>query len=78
MIFTTRIITYGNLHKGLHFENDKYGIATYEYEPRRNAFLANPIASQDVIDDLQKSRYWEYPPKVARKILDEIRLKYSI
>ena len=34
--------------------------------------------SQDVIDDLQKSRYWEYPPKEARKILDEIRLKYSI
>ena len=34
--------------------------------------------SQDVIDDLQKSRYWEFPPKEACKILDEIRKKYSM
>lgn len=47
MEFTSRIITYGDLRKGLHFVNDKYGIASYEYETRRKAFLSNPCAGAD-------------------------------
>lgn len=47
MEFTSRIITYGDLRQGLHFENDKYGIASYEYETRRKTFLANPCAGAD-------------------------------
>lgn len=47
MEFNSRIITYGDLRKGLHFGNDKYGIASYEYETRRKTFLANPCAGED-------------------------------
>lgn len=47
MEFSSRIITYGELRKGLHFENDKYGIVSYEYETRREAFLSNPCAGND-------------------------------
>ncbi len=47
MEFTSRIITYGDLRKGLHFENDKYGVVSYEYETRRKAFLSNPCAGVD-------------------------------
>lgn len=47
MEFISRIITYGDLRKGLHFENDKYGIAMYEYEARRKTFLSNPCVGAD-------------------------------
>lgn len=47
MEFNSRIITYGELRKGLQIENDKYGIALYEYEMRRKTFLANPCAGED-------------------------------
>ncbi len=47
MEFTSREITYGELRKGLHFENDKYGIALYQYETRRKTFLENPCAGAD-------------------------------
>lgn len=47
MEFSSRIITYGELRRGLHFENDKYGIVSYEYESRREAFLSNPCVGND-------------------------------
>lgn len=34
--------------------------------------------SDTIIEELQKSRYWEFPPKKARKILVEIRNRYSM
>jgi hypothetical protein len=37
-----QIVSYAKLRDGYKPENDKYGIASYEFEARRKAFLANP------------------------------------
>jgi len=50
MDYRSRIITYGELRKGFVVENDKYGIASYEQEARRKAFLSNPSGAEE--DDL--------------------------
>ena len=75
MEFTSRIITYGNLRKGLRFENDKYGIASYEHEARRKAFLANPCANEDDMPFMYLVEADGIP--VGRTMLFETRLKIS-
>lgn len=47
MDYRSRIITYSELRKGFVVDNDKYGIATYEQEARRIAFLNNPSGADD-------------------------------
>lgn len=47
MDYKSRIITYGELRQGLIVEKDKYGIASYEYDARRKAFLSNPAGAED-------------------------------
>ncbi len=47
MDYRSRIFTYGELRQGFVVENDKYGIASYEYNARRKAFLSNPTGSED-------------------------------
>jgi len=49
MEFESRIITYGDLRKGFHFDNDKYGIASYEYDTRRKTFLSILIQKKMMI-----------------------------
>ena len=73
MEFTSRIITYGELRQGLHFENDKYGIAMYEYESRRKAFLSNPCAGAD--DDVFMYLVEADGVPVGRTMLFDTRLK---
>lgn len=73
MNFTSRIITYGDLRKGLSFENDKYGIASYEHEARRKAFLANPCAGAD--DDVFMYLVEADGAPIGRTMLFETRLK---
>ena len=73
MDFKSRIITYGELRQGLQFNNDKYGIATYEYEPRRKAFLANPCAGSD--DDVFMYLVEADGVPVGRTMLFDTRLK---
>lgn len=73
MDFKSKIITYGDLRHGLQFENDKYGIATYEYEPRRSAFLANPCAGDD--DDVFMYLVEADGVPVGRTMLFDTRLK---
>lgn len=73
MEFNSRIITYGDLRKGLHFENDKYGIALYEYETRRKAFLANPCAGAD--DDVFMYLVEADGVPVGRTMLFDTRIK---
>lgn len=73
MEFNSRIITYGELRQGLHFENDKYGIASYEYETRRKAFLANPCAGAD--DDVFMYLVEADGVPVGRTMLFDTRLK---
>ncbi len=73
MDFKSRIITYGDLRHGLQFENDKYGIASYEYESRRNAFLANPCAGGD--DDVFMYLVEADGVPVGRTMLFDTRLK---
>lgn len=73
MEFNSKIITYGDLRKGLHFDNDKYGIAMYEYESRRKAFLANPFAGDD--DDVFMYLVEADGVPVGRTMLFDTRLK---
>lgn len=73
MEFNSRIITYGDLRKGLTFENDKYGIASYEYEPRRKAFLSNPCAGAD--DDVFMYLVEAENVPVGRTMLFDTRIK---
>ena len=73
MEFESRIITYGDLREGFHFENDKYGIASYEYEARRNTFLANPNIGEDS-DSYMYLKLAEGIP-VGRSIQFDTRLK---
>lgn len=73
MEFNSKIITYGDLRKGLHFDNDKYGIAMYEYESRRKAFLANPCAGDD--DDVFMYLVEADGVPVGRTMLFDTRLK---
>lgn len=73
MEFESRIITYGELRKGFHFENDKYGIASYEYEARRKAFLANPNIGDD--DDSYMYLKLADGIPVGRSIQFDTRLK---
>lgn len=73
MDFSSRIITYGDLRKGLTFENDKYGIASYEYEPRRKAFLSNPCAGAD--DDVFMYLVEAEGVPVGRTMLFDTRIK---
>lgn len=73
MEFSSRIITYGDLRKGLSFENDKYGIVSYEYEARRKAFLSNPWTGAD--DDVFMYIVEADGIPVGRTMLFESRLK---
>lgn len=73
MEFNSRIVTYGELRQGLHFENDKYGIALYEYEPRRKTFLSNPCAGAD--DDVFMYLVEADGVPVGRTMLFDTRLK---
>lgn len=73
MEFNSKIITYGDLRKGLHFQNDKYGIASYEYETRRKAFLSNPCAGAD--DDVFMYLVEADGVPVGRTMLFETRIK---
>lgn len=73
MEFSSRVITYGDLRKGLHFDDDRYGIATYEYESRRKAFLANPHAGND--DDTFMYLVEADGVPVGRTMLFDTRLK---
>lgn len=73
MDFSSRIITYGDLRKGLSFENDKYGIASYEYETRRKTFLANPCAGAD--EDVFMYLVEADGVPVGRTMLFETRIK---
>lgn len=73
MEFSSRIITYGDLRKGVHFENDKYGIASYEYETRRKTFLSNPCAGAD--DDVFMYLVEADGVPVGRTMLFDTRLK---
>lgn len=73
MEFESRIVTYGELRKGFHFENDKYGIASYEYEARRKTFLANPNIGDD--DDSYMYLKLADGVPVGRSIQFDSRLK---
>lgn len=73
MEFSSRIISYGDLRKGLHFENDKYGIASYEYETRRRTFLANPCVGDD--DDVFMYLIEADGVPVGRTMLFNTRIK---
>ena len=73
MEFKSRIITYGDLRKGLCFDNDKYGIVSYEYGPRRKTFLANPFAGSD--EDVFMYLVEADGVPVGRTMLFETRLK---
>lgn len=73
MEFSSRIITYGDLRKGLSFENDKYGIVSYEYEARRKAFLSNPWTGAD--DDVFMYIVEADGIPVGRTTLFDCRLK---
>ena len=73
MEFNSRIVTYGDLRKGLHFDNDKYGIALYEYEARRRTFLSNPCAGAD--DDVFMYLVEADGVPVGRTMLFDTRLK---
>lgn len=42
MEVSNHIISYAQLRDGYKPENDKYGIASYEFEARKKTFLANP------------------------------------
>jgi hypothetical protein len=73
MEFKSRIITYGELRQGLHFDNDKFGIASYEYETRRRTFLSNPCAGKD--DDVYMYLVLADDIPVGRTMLFDTRLK---
>lgn len=73
MEFSSRIITYGDLRKGLHIENDKYGIVSYEYEPRRKTFLSNPCTGAD--DDVFMYIVEADGVPVGRTMLFDSRIK---
>lgn len=73
MEFSSRIITYGDLRKGLEFDNDKYGIALYEYESRRKTFLSNPNLGND--DDTFMYLIEADGIPVGRTMLFDTRLK---
>ena len=73
MEFSSRVITYGDLRKGLSFENDKYGIAYYEYETRRKTFLSNPCAGED--EDVFMYLVEADGVPVGRTMLFDTRLK---
>jgi hypothetical protein len=45
MEVSNHIISYAQLRDGYKPENDKYGIASYEFEARKKTFLANPNLS---------------------------------
>ena len=73
MEFKSRIVTYGELRDGLHFDDDRYGIATYEYESRRKTFLANPNLCGD--DDTFMYLVEADGIPVGRTMLFDTRLK---
>lgn len=73
MEFDSRIITYGELREGFCFENDKYGIASYEYDARRKAFLENPYIGEDE-DSYMYLKLADGVP-VGRSIQFDTRLK---
>lgn len=73
MEFSSRIITYGDLRKGLEFDKDKYGIASYEYESRRKTFLSNPNLGND--DDTFMYLIEADGIPVGRTMLFDTRLK---
>lgn len=73
MELTSRVITYGELREGLHFNDDRYGIATYEYAARRKTFLANPNIGEDS-DSYMYLKLADGVP-VGRSIQFETRLR---
>lgn len=73
MDYKSRIITYGELRKGFEVHNDKYGIATYEQEARRRAFLANPSGAED--DDMYMYIAFDGDVPVGRNMYFRTRLK---